>query len=75
MAEYTLDNDPRFGKKVLRVENVLKRFGDNVVLDHVSFDVRQHETVALPSPTRASTRTRPARALAWSSSSSTCSRT
>ena len=50
MAEYTLDNDPRFGKKVLRVENVLKRFGDNVVLDHVSFDVRQHETVALLGP-------------------------
>ncbi len=35
------------GKKVLRIEGVVKRFGDNVVLDHVSFDVHQHETVAL----------------------------
>ena len=34
-------------KKVLRIDKVVKRFGDNVVLDHVSFDVHQHETVAL----------------------------
>ncbi|MBQ9316776.1 MAG: amino acid ABC transporter ATP-binding protein, partial [Atopobiaceae bacterium] len=37
----------RIGKPVLRVENVVKRFGDNTVLDHISFDVCQHETVAL----------------------------
>ncbi len=34
-------------KKVLRIDNVVKRFGDNTVLDHISFDVHQHETVAL----------------------------
>lgn len=38
---------PREPKKVLRIDNVVKRFGDNVVLDHISFDVHQHETVAL----------------------------
>lgn len=32
---------------VLRIDNVVKRFGDNVVLDHISFDVHKHETVAL----------------------------
>ncbi|MBQ9041768.1 MAG: amino acid ABC transporter ATP-binding protein [Eggerthellaceae bacterium] len=32
---------------VLRLDNVAKRFGDHVVLDHVSFDVNKHETVAL----------------------------
>ena len=40
----------RFGKKVLRLDRVVKRFGDNVVLDHISFDVHQHETVALLGP-------------------------
>ena len=49
-SEYTLDNDPRFGEKVLRIDNVVKRFGDNTVLDHISFDVHQHETVALLGP-------------------------
>ncbi len=49
-AEYTLDTDPRFGEKVLRLDNVVKRFGDLTVLDHVSFDVRKHETVALLGP-------------------------
>ena len=38
---------PVFGEKVLRIDNVVKRFGDNTVLDHISFDVRKHETVAL----------------------------
>ena len=38
------------GEKILRVDKVVKRFGDNLVLDHVSFDVRQHETVALLGP-------------------------
>ncbi|MGN0075448.1 MAG: amino acid ABC transporter ATP-binding protein [Parafannyhessea sp.] len=37
-------------KKVLRLDNVVKRFGDNVVLDHVSFDISQHEVVALLGP-------------------------
>ena len=32
---------------VLRLDNVVKRFGDNTVLDHISFDVNKHETVAL----------------------------
>ena len=40
----------RFGEPVLRIENVVKRFGDNTVLDHISFDVRKHETVALLGP-------------------------
>lgn len=38
---------PVFGEKVLRIDNVVKRFGDNTVLDRISFDVRKHETVAL----------------------------
>lgn len=32
---------------VLRIDNVVKRFGDITVLDHISFDVHKHETVAL----------------------------
>ena len=32
---------------VLRIDNVVKRFGTNAVLDHISFDVHKHETVAL----------------------------
>ena len=32
---------------VLRIDNVVKRFGDNMVLDHISFNVNKHETVAL----------------------------
>ena len=32
---------------VLRLDNVVKRFGDNIVLDHISFNVNKHETVAL----------------------------
>ena len=39
---------PENGQKaVLRIDNVVKRFGDNTVLDHISFDVNKHETVAL----------------------------
>lgn len=38
------------GEKVLRIDGVVKRFGDNLVLDHVSFDVHKHETVALLGP-------------------------
>ncbi|MBR2522105.1 MAG: amino acid ABC transporter ATP-binding protein [Coriobacteriales bacterium] len=34
-------------KAVLRIDNVVKRFGDNTVLDHISFDVNKHETVAM----------------------------
>ena len=45
-----LESDPRYGEKVLRLDNIVKRFGDNTVLDHISFDVRQHETVALLGP-------------------------
>lgn len=40
----------RFGDTVLRVDSVVKRFGDNLVLDHISFDVHKHETVALLGP-------------------------
>lgn len=32
---------------VLRVDSVVKRFGDHTVLDHISFDVNKHETVAV----------------------------
>ena len=32
---------------VLRVDNVVKRFGDHTVLDHISFDIKKHETVAV----------------------------
>ena len=35
---------------VLRVDKVVKYFDDNLVLDHISFDVRRHETVALLGP-------------------------
>lgn len=35
------------GNEVLRVDNVVKRFGSNLVLDHISFSVHRHETVAL----------------------------
>lgn len=41
---------PDASQKVLRLDNVVKRFGDNVVLDHVSFDISQHEVVALLGP-------------------------
>ena len=49
MADETTKRD-HIGEPVLRIDNVVKRFGDNVVLDHVSFDVCQHETVALLGP-------------------------
>ena len=32
---------------VLRIDNVVKRFGANTVLDHICLDVNKHETVAL----------------------------
>ena len=32
---------------VLRLDNVVKRFGNHTVLDHISFDVNKHETVAV----------------------------
>ena len=36
------------GEKVtLRVDGVVKRFGEHTILDHVSLDVHKHETVAL----------------------------
>lgn len=35
------------GQAVLRLDKVTKRFGDNLVLDHISFDVNKHETVAM----------------------------
>ena len=51
MAEISGTYDTsRFGEKVLRIDNVVKRFGDNTVLDHISFDVHKHETVALLGP-------------------------
>ena len=39
--------EQREEKAVLRIDNVVKRFGDNTVLDHISFDVNKHETVAV----------------------------
>lgn len=41
---------PDATQKVLRLDNVVKRFGDNTVLDHVSFDISKHEVVALLGP-------------------------
>jgi polar amino acid transport system ATP-binding protein len=41
---------PDATQKVLRLDSVVKRFGDNVVLDHVSFDISKHEVVALLGP-------------------------
>ena len=39
MAELSSAYDTsRFGEKVLRIDNVVKRFGDNTVLDHISLD-------------------------------------
>ena len=56
MAEISGTYDTsRFGEKVLRIDNVVKRFGDNTVLDHISFDVHKHETVALLGPSGSST--------------------
>jgi len=51
----TIQNDrtamaPSDDEKVLRIDGVVKRFGDNLVLDHVSFDIRKHEVVALLGP-------------------------
>ena len=37
----------RGSQPVLRLDNVVKRFDDNLVLDHISFDVCKHETVAM----------------------------
>ena len=34
-------------KTVLGIDNVVKRFGNHTVLDHISFDVKNHETVAV----------------------------
>ncbi|MCH4083642.1 MAG: amino acid ABC transporter ATP-binding protein [Olsenella sp.] len=41
---------PDATQKVLRLDSVVKRFGDNVVLDHISFDISKHEVVALLGP-------------------------
>jgi polar amino acid transport system ATP-binding protein len=41
---------PDATQKVLCLDSVVKRFGDNVVLDHVSFDISKHEVVALLGP-------------------------
>ena len=40
-------NETEREQVVLRIDNVVKRFGANTVLDHISFDVHKHETVAL----------------------------
>ena len=43
-----VQQDARQGSQaVLLLDNVVKRFGDNTVLDHISFEVNKHETVAL----------------------------
>ena len=46
-AEDRSMEDIRIGDPVLVIDNVLKRFGEHTVLDHISFDVKKHETVAL----------------------------
>ena len=41
-------NAARSGRQpVLRLDKVVKRFDDHTVLDHISFDVNKHETVAV----------------------------
>ena len=40
-------DEGKSGQVVLRIDNVVKRFGANTVLDHISFNVNKHETVAL----------------------------
>ncbi|MBT3223924.1 MAG: ABC-F family ATP-binding cassette domain-containing protein, partial [Proteobacteria bacterium] len=37
----------RSGKAVLKVSNISKAYGDNLVLDNVSFEVRQHDRIAV----------------------------
>lgn len=37
-------------KPVLRLDNVTKAYGTNLILDHVSFEVSEHEVVALLGP-------------------------
>ena len=49
-AEDRSMEDIRIGNPVLVIDNVLKRFGEHTVLDHISFDVKKHETVALLAP-------------------------
>lgn len=41
---------PNDDEKILRIDGVVKHFGDNLVLDHVSFDIHKHEVVALLGP-------------------------
>ena len=73
-------------KAVLRLDGVTKAYGTNLILDHISFDVHEHEVVALlgPSGSGKSTlmkcvnlleRVPFVHALAWFSNSSTCSHT
>lgn len=42
-----MNTDSERMQPILRIDNVVKRFGTNTVLDHISFDVHRHETVAL----------------------------
>ncbi|TCD54934.1 amino acid ABC transporter ATP-binding protein [Alloscardovia theropitheci] len=37
-------------RAVLRLDNVTKAYGSNLILDHISFDVHEHEVVALLGP-------------------------
>ena len=37
-------------KAVLRLDGVTKAYGTNLILDHISFDVHEHEVVALLGP-------------------------
>ncbi len=48
--DYSRQEQRVVGEPVLRIDGVVKRFGDNVVLNHISFDVRKHETVAVLGP-------------------------
>lgn len=43
-------DDTKEGNSVLRVENLIKRYGKRTVVDHVSYDVRQGEVVGLLGP-------------------------
>ncbi|MFD0705338.1 amino acid ABC transporter ATP-binding protein [Alloscardovia venturai] len=45
-----MENSRLSSQPVLRLDNVTKAYGTNLILDHVSFDVNEHEVVALLGP-------------------------
>ena len=49
--DYSRQEQRVVGEPVLRIDGVVKRFGDNVVLNHISFDVRTVSYTHLTLPT------------------------